>query len=197
MILALDCSTSVGSVALVQSDETICESFIETPRGRGGALFSTLEKTLRQAPEIHRVVVGLGPGSYNGIRSALAVGWGIARARGVPLIGICSLLGLGEGAYDATGDARRGHFYYARVRAGRLVEQPLLLDRAGLLAAVEPGMPVFVPAPLDFLPQAITQSPSAARLCRFAATFEPHTEIPEPLYLKPAHITTPVGVVRK
>ena len=54
------------------------------------------EPTL-DAPSLDRVVAGTGPGSYNGIRAALAGGWGIAQARGIPFVGICSLLGLAEG----------------------------------------------------------------------------------------------------
>ena len=108
MILALDASTTRGSVALVSDHEPLREIFIDSPRGRGGALFSALEKIVGEAADIERVIVGVGPGSYNGIRSALAVAWGIATARGIPLVGISSLLGLDEGSYCAVGDARRG-----------------------------------------------------------------------------------------
>ncbi len=70
------------------------EIAVETPRGRGGALFAALEEILSGAGPLERVVVGIGPGSYNGIRSAIAVAWGIAQARRIPLVGLSSLLGL-------------------------------------------------------------------------------------------------------
>ena len=121
MILSLDASTTRGSVALVSDHELSREIFIDSPRGRGGALFSALEKIIGEAADIERVIVGVGPGSYNGIRSAIAVAWGIATARGIPLVGISSLLGLDEGSYCAIGDARRGQYYFARVSDGRFV----------------------------------------------------------------------------
>ena len=76
---------------------------------------------LGETADIKRVIVGIGPGSYNGIRSAIAVAWGISTARGIPLVGISSLLGLDEGSYCAVGDARRGQYYLARVSSGRFV----------------------------------------------------------------------------
>ena len=85
---------------------------------------------------ISRVIVGIGPGSYNGIRSAIAVAWGIATARAIPLVGVSSLLGLGEGSYCAVGDARREQYYFARVVGGKLSEQPELFRKPQLVAAV-------------------------------------------------------------
>src|SRR6266850_7279630 len=97
VILSLDASTTRGSVALVCDQQVIQEVFVDTPRGRGGALFSALQKILSETAGIKRVIVGIGPGSYNGIRSAIAVAWGISSAREIPLVGISSLLGLDEG----------------------------------------------------------------------------------------------------
>ena len=81
MILSLDASTARGSVALVSGTRVIREIFVDAPRGRGGALFAAIESLLGKAAEIKRAVVGIGPGSYNGIRSAIAVAWGISTSR--------------------------------------------------------------------------------------------------------------------
>lgn len=186
MILALDSSAARGSVALIDNGETVREIFVDTPRGRGGALFAALEEILRDRPVLERVVTGTGPGSYNGVRAALAGGWGIAEARGVPLVGICSLLGLDEGEYCAVGDARRGQYYFAKVREGRMEEEPILLNPEDLPGRVE-GCRILVPAPIIFLPDAEVAMPSAARLARLAPENSPG--IPEPLYLKAPFIT--------
>jgi tRNA threonylcarbamoyladenosine biosynthesis protein TsaB len=186
MILALDSSAARGSVALVDGAETVREIFVETPRGRGGALFAALEEILRDRPVLKRVVAGTGPGSYNGVRAALAGGWGIAQARGVPLVGICSLLGLSEGDYCAVGDARRGQYYFAKVQDGRMEEEPVLLSPEAVPERVA-GCRVFVPAPIAFLPDAEVAMPSAARLARLAPEYAPG--VPEPLYLKAPFIT--------
>ena len=191
MILALDASTPRGSVALISDRQIIREIFVDVPRGRGGALFSALESVLGGTPGISRVIVGIGPGSYNGIRSAIAVAWGIATARAIPLVGISSLLGLDEGSYCAVGDARREQYYFARVLDGKLIEQPELFRKPQLVAAVEQNsdLSIVAPAPIEFLQGVIVRTPSAARLARLAADWEPN--IPQPVYLKSAHITTP------
>jgi tRNA threonylcarbamoyladenosine biosynthesis protein TsaB len=186
MILALDSSAARGSVALVDGERTVREIFVDTPRGRGGALFAALEEILRDRPVLERVVTGTGPGSYNGVRAALAGGWGIAQARGIPLVGICSLLGLDDGDYCAVGDARRGQYYFAKVRDGRMEEDPALLNPEDLPARVE-GCRILVPAPIAFLPEAEVAMPSAARLAQLAP--EHSAGIPEPLYLKSPFIT--------
>lgn len=190
MILALDSSASRGSVALVEYGRVEREIFVETPRGRGGAMFSALEEILRERPMLDRVVAGTGPGSYNGIRSALASGWGIAQARGIPLVGVCSLLGLAEGDYCAVGDARRGQFYFAEVKDGRLVEDPVLLDPSAIPGRVA-GRRVLIPAPIPFLPEAEVCMASAARLGRVGERAAVPAGVPEPLYLKAPFITQP------
>ena len=120
MILSLDASTARASVALVSGQSVAREEFLDSPRGRGGALFSTLQAILSDGVQLSRVIVGTGPGSYNGIRSAIAVAWGVSAARTIPLIGISSLLGLDEAIYCAVGDARRGQYYFACVRRRQL-----------------------------------------------------------------------------
>lgn len=190
MILGLDSSSSRGSAVLIAGDRIVREIFVETPRGRGGALFRALEEILGDHPPLERVVVGTGPGSYNGIRAALAGGWGIAQARGIPLVGLCSLLGLAEGRYCAVGDARRGQYYFAEVEDGVLLAGPVLTSPESLPARVA-GQRVLVPAPLEFLPHAEIASPSASRLTRLGALLPATGRVPEPLYLKDPFITAP------
>ena len=67
-------------------------------------MFSALEEILRDTPNLQRVVVGVGPGSYNGIRSAIAVAWGIATARAIfHWSAFLLLLGLDDASYCAVG----------------------------------------------------------------------------------------------
>jgi tRNA threonylcarbamoyladenosine biosynthesis protein TsaB len=191
VILSLDASTASGSVALIGKNRTVREILVDVPRGRGGALFRALQEMLRETPPISRVTVGVGPGSYNGIRSAIAVAWGLATARNIPLIGISSLLGLDEGSYCAVGDARRGQYYLAHVSCGILENEPALLSKEGLVAALQqsPARTIFAPGPIDFLEGVIIRTPSAARLAFLGAGLHPNW--PQPIYLKPPHITTP------
>ena len=175
MILSLDASAAQGSVALLDRGQVARELFPDTPRGRGGALFSALEELLHDAPTIRRVVVGVGPGSYNGIRSAIAAAWGIATARKIPLVGISSVLGLADGEYFAVGDARRQQYFLAQVRRGTFISEPDLLAREQVEAELHKAahLPIFASAPIEFLSG--RDSPHAQRRqarsvgCRLAA----------------------------
>jgi tRNA threonylcarbamoyladenosine biosynthesis protein TsaB len=191
VILSLDASTAKASVALVSERGVEREEFIDSPRGRGGVLSSTLQGLLGDGVELVRVVVGTGPGSYNGIRSAIAVAWGISAARAIPLVGISSLLGLAEATYCAVGDARREQYYFACVRDGSFLAEPELLDAAEVIEALKrfPRAPVFASAPIAFLGGLTVKTPSAARLARLAAEWTPG--FPQPIYLKAPHITAP------
>ena len=191
MILAVDASTSVSSVALVSGGKAIAEISVNSPRGRGGRIFEALQEVVQMSTSLDRIVVGVGPGTYNGIRSAIAACWGIATAREVPLVGVSSLLALDEGRYQAVGDARREQFYFATVSSGRFEDEPRLLQAHELFSALRPGLPIFAPSPLDILPDALIRLPNAARLAALGAAVETSTQLPEPLYLKPAFITTP------
>jgi tRNA threonylcarbamoyladenosine biosynthesis protein TsaB len=191
--LAIEASSSIGSVAIVRDGEILNEVSFECPRGRGGELFAALESVLAEAPKIHRVVVGIGPGSYNGIRSAIAVAWGIATARNIPLVGVPSLLGLAGSEYFAVGDARGGHFYFSHVRDGGFVVFPEAVDEECVMSRIGgvSSAPVYVPAPVTILSHGTVAHPVASRLAERSAGFAPSESIPEPLYLKPPKITEP------
>src|SRR5438094_19575 len=151
-ILALEFSSSERSVAIVQgrgprpateSDSLSVHKVVSTPTGaskdtswkvaevvESGALganaIGMIEAALCQAQvereQIERLVVGLGPGSYNGIRLAIAVaqGWQLASGEeGIKLLGISSaeciaVQGQEEGLAGRVNvviDAQRGEFY--------------------------------------------------------------------------------------
>jgi tRNA threonylcarbamoyl adenosine modification protein YeaZ len=100
--------------------------------------------------EIEGIAVGIGPGSYTGIRSALALAQGWQLAAGVKLVGIASVECLAAGAQAAGWfgavnvviDAQRNEFYLARYEVGasgyREVEELRLVraDEVGLRANV-------------------------------------------------------------
>lgn len=211
MILALDSSSENGSAALVADDRIVRE--IEFPGGRSRAGGAAQALATLAEVEARAVVVGLGPGSYNGIRSAVALAWGFARARRIRLSGIPSLLGLAPGEFLAAGDARQSQFYFAHVREWGFVTPPELVTQVGLLErlAAHPTLEVLVPTALG-LPRERVSTPRAALLAhvsRMSRPAQPTSEsastapapipapapapapIPIPIYLKPPHVTTP------
>jgi len=189
-LLCIESSGSEGSIATLANGSISGVWKFESPRGRGGAMFPALQSAVESCGRIATVVVGSGPGGYNGLRMAMAAGWGIAQAHSAQLFGVPSLLGYDAPEYFVAGDARGGQWFFAHVAGGQFVEPPALLPPASLREQIVSGLPVFVAAPPSpFLPEAISLAPSAAILATRAGAFGPA----EPVYLKPPHISTPTG----
>ncbi|RLB54956.1 MAG: tRNA (adenosine(37)-N6)-threonylcarbamoyltransferase complex dimerization subunit type 1 TsaB [Deltaproteobacteria bacterium] len=113
LVLALDTSTPTGSVALLDDEALLAEASAEVKGRHGELLISTiagvLEAARRTIREVELVAVGIGPGSFTGVRIGVATAKGLAFANGVPLVGVVSLQamarGLGANAGDAAADA--------------------------------------------------------------------------------------------
>jgi tRNA threonylcarbamoyladenosine biosynthesis protein TsaB len=194
-VLAFDCSTADGSVAVVEDGAAIFHERFACPRGRGGEFFLSLDRAVRVARGIDRIVVGVGPGSYNGVRTAISAGEGLRLATGAELVGVPSVCALSseDGEYLAVSDARGGVFYYVRIRGRQVDGEFQLLDADALAVRLdaEPSLAVFTSAEIPSVPRAIVGFPDAVILGRLGATAPPAAAGLEPLYLKPAHITTP------
>ena len=185
--LAIECSCQNGSVALLNDGSVMRSWGFESPRGRGTELFDHLESALRDCGDLGLVVVGTGPGRYNGLRASIAAAWGIARARGIRLAGVSSLLGYEEPEYFVVGDARAGQWFMAHVADGKFALPPALFSPQDARQFLEPGIPVFATSRLDGLPEAVVAAPRAGVLAR-----QEFVEgLPVPAYLKPPHITKP------
>ena len=122
-ILALEFSSARRSVAVARAGAVLAESVAEG--GRATHAFGLIEQALTAAKarreEINIVAVGLGPGSYTGIRAAIAVAQGWQLAREVGLLGISSVAAIVRqaqaeqrfGQVRIVVDAQRGEFYLA------------------------------------------------------------------------------------
>lgn len=122
-ILAIDLSTARGEIAVVRQSEVRFEAAFTAQRSHNAQLFAPLAEALASAgDQLDLIVVGTGPGSYTGVRIAIAAAHGIALSRQVPVIGLPSICAPSTGLqnYRVIGDARRGMFYIARVRGARL-----------------------------------------------------------------------------
>jgi tRNA threonylcarbamoyladenosine biosynthesis protein TsaB len=94
-LLALDTSTAWASVALYDGRNVLSEETWHAQRRHGDELFPTIERVLSQArrkiSDVDRVAVATGPGSFTGLRVAIAAAQGIARGAGAALVGISTL----------------------------------------------------------------------------------------------------------
>jgi tRNA threonylcarbamoyl adenosine modification protein YeaZ len=193
LTLALDTSTTHGSVALLDEGELRLDERFTADRSHSATLFPLLVRARALAPRIDQIAVGLGPGSYAGVRIAIAAALGFEIGLGARLVGLPSVAALEttERAYLAVGDARRGTFYFTRVEDGVCVEGPRLMNEAELREALRGTAAVLGSAPLPGFPQVQLAWPSAARLARLAADGRGviATGEFEPIYLREPHIT--------
>lgn len=199
ILLAIETSTHQGSAALLRDGHLLFNESCGAGRSHSSLLFSTLERALATIPQGERLshlAVGLGPGSYAGVRIAISAATGLALATGAELLGLPSTAALAEGEYIAVGDARRASFSFTHVRGGECVEGPLLFSAAELAEKLTAySCPVYTSEALDatlpITPELVY--PSAERLARLAA--QGHSIVArgdlEPIYLREPHITAP------
>lgn len=148
VILSIDTSTAVCSVALTAEGYVLCH--FEDFEGRNhAALLSDFIKTClddAQAKGIHldAVAVSMGPGSYTGLRIGLSEAKGLCYALRVPLIGVDTLKLMASRVMFSSDeispdtlfvpmiDARRLEVYtagYDFALAEVFAQQPLILDQ--------------------------------------------------------------------
>jgi tRNA threonylcarbamoyladenosine biosynthesis protein TsaB len=201
-ILALELSTSCGSIAVVQGEAVLFETTFQAQRSHNAQVFAPLKSALLAAGQaLDGVVVGVGPGSYTGVRIAIAAAQGIGLSRQVPVVGCNSLVAATDQAdFGVVGDARRSRWYVAIVRQHQLNESIAIVNPEDLTttmaaANVRHWMTCDSTAP-SFLPDLPLAQPSATRLATIASRWsestwisQQQTQALEPRYLEGAFIT--------
>lgn len=203
--LAIDTSTARGSLALANGKtlDPCLEREFAADRSASSTLFQELELLQPEMKYVKKIVIGIGPGSYTGIRVAISAAIGLSLGIGADLVGISSLAALREPAeegldrYIVIGDARRGTYYLAGVIGGKMAGAPLMeppeqiaerLERPPFQDLAHFAFGEFLPG----TPGAFPAFPSARRLLELArAQNPPAQKTLEPIYLRPPHITTP------
>lgn len=184
--LIIENSGQTGSIVLARDRSLVLEKSFQ-----GSAeLASLADTTIKGIDQLDEIVVGIGPGSYTGLRVAVATALGMKLALGCRTFGCPSVLGYPEENYLVIGDARRGALFLGAVRAGQLGELPRLVPRAEIVAEISKAVVkrVFVTSPIAELPEAEVVLPHARYL---VSRDESYVELQEPIYLKEPHITKP------
>jgi tRNA threonylcarbamoyladenosine biosynthesis protein TsaB len=192
-ILALEMSTAQGSIAWRENGEALFDCRFAADRKHSGAFFENVQLCLERFGRPGQIIVGLGPGSYAGVRIAIAAALGLRSATGAKLMGIPSICALDVEAsdYSVIGDARRQSFFSARVENGQLAEGPILESPADLEARIQKlTLPVYASERLPQFPLAKLAYPSAGRLAEVACLHAGEIDgALEPIYLREPHIT--------
>ncbi len=194
-ILALEFSSAQRSVALARAGVVLAEA-MEAGGHRMTHAFGLVENVLAQAKmaraEIETIAVGLGPGSYTGIRAAIAIAQGWQLAAGVNLLGVSSAASLAAqaqtekvfGRVNVVIDAQRGEFYLSGWEiweAGCREIAPLKIVAAAEIAERQAAGETSVGPEAERI-----LFPSAAMVARLAAArtdFVPGEKL-EPIYLR-------------
>lgn len=135
-LLAIDTSTENCSVAL-HWNSTLHTQVAESPREHSQRLLPFVEQLLQQGQvslaQLDGLVVGVGPGSFTGVRIGVSMAQGLAFSSGLPVFAVSSLQALAQRAVRqhqastvaACIDARMGEVYYALYRNESGVATPV------------------------------------------------------------------------
>jgi tRNA threonylcarbamoyl adenosine modification protein YeaZ len=206
-VLVLESSTARLSLAWFENEACVATECLEMERGRDAQLFPVLRRLMDAAGVqdggADGILVGLGPGSYTGVRIAIAAAQGLALGWKAQIAGTCSLLGIEHSERldecFVVGDARRGAAWVVRIAGGMLAGdffvQPSTEVREMVSELQAKGESVLTPDPVPLFPGVTTVQLAAASLGRTFfqqkvwAWEAGDTPRLEPLYLAPPYIT--------
>ena len=220
-IAAIDTSTALGSVALVEHGRLVAEDSRRVSNAHGESLLpmvSALFAAAGWAPaDVARWGVGVGPGSFTGCRIGVATVKGIALATGAEIVGVTSLDALAFGleadlVVSVVAGGKGELFVQAKGRGeARLGPSHLrIADIAARVAALAAAGSVVVAgeaaALVDWSPLGARvtlatapphDAPRATVIARMVLSAEPQdADSLEPLYVRPPEITVPKGPKR-
>jgi tRNA A37 threonylcarbamoyladenosine modification protein TsaB len=182
--LLIENSTISGTVAVAGEGKIL----VRRSFSKAGELAVAIQEIFLKFGEPDEIVVGIGPGSYTGLRVASATAIGIQLALHCPAFGCPSVFGYPNVSYHVVGDARLGTVFLASIQDLRLTRGPELLPAVELQSLLPRlgDAPVFAIGPIPGYPDLPVIRPEAEYLIRCRDSYIPALE---PLYLKEPHIT--------
>jgi tRNA threonylcarbamoyladenosine biosynthesis protein TsaB len=220
---AIDTSSPLGTIALFEGGALVAEDAQRVSNAHGESLLPMVSALFARvgwsARDVARWGIGVGPGSFTGVRIGLATVKGIVLATGAEIVGVTSLDALAEGAeadagVDADGVAsvlfamkgelflqvrRQAQGQDEIVRAPsnvKIDEAPAWLAAAGCARLVLVGeaasLVPHLPCEVARLTEAPHDLPRATSIARIAMRRAPEAhDALEPVYVRPPDITLP------
>ena len=214
-ILALDTSMGACSAAVLRTDGATRGLFARQEamtRGHAEALMPMVADAMEEAglpfTKIDCIAATTGPGSFTGVRIAIAAARGLALVTHAKLFGTDSLTvmakvarasgALGSGPFAVAVDARRGMLYYGLYdEAGKKLDGPLLIAPDEVVSLLPSDLHIAVGSGAILLTEAGGRrghplkaklselQPSAASLAEIALESGATVAALRPLYLRP------------
>lgn len=198
IILALETSHPRASLCLAQGEQILFSAKWEAERNHDAFLFPALRQAMDKLGEqkLDLILVGAGPGSYGGIRVALAAATGISMAKQAQVAALCSWDSLASDGVGIISDARRGG-WTLRKPSGEIA----VLSHEELLQEMGRGLAVYSTETEEALAHKGIKAarsgliPTAEGLVRIWHNLSPRQQkerieqAPEPIYVRPPHIT--------
>ena len=143
-ILAFETSAKAGSVALLDENKLLAESYQNTGLTHSQTLLTMAEDMLKSCnltpADVTAVAVAAGPGSFTGVRIGVAAAKGFAWGAQLPCCGVSTLeamalqMGVWQGYICPVMDARRAQVYNALFYVNQGTCTRIREDRAIALA---------------------------------------------------------------
>ncbi|MGH3507600.1 MAG: tRNA (adenosine(37)-N6)-threonylcarbamoyltransferase complex dimerization subunit type 1 TsaB [Nocardioidaceae bacterium] len=205
MLLAFDTSTHAVTVAIHDGLTVLAESTVVDALRHGELLAPGIEAVLSETgvtpAALTRVVVGVGPGPFTGLRVGIVTARTMGAVLSIPVTGVCSLDVLAvqavddgsvDGPFVVATDARRKEVYWARYDdRGRRVDGPHVAkpDQLGSRLPVVGRGATLYPDELGIAHA--PENPSAAVLAGCVVAERVPLLDPEPLYLRRPDVAVP------
>jgi tRNA threonylcarbamoyladenosine biosynthesis protein TsaB len=212
-VLALDTSLGATAAAIVEfpSAAILAGKSSAMERGHAEALVPMVRDLMQDAgvrwSTLNRIVTTVGPGSFTGLRVAVAAARAFALAHRLPVVGVSTLTAYAaprlaqrpSASVASAIDARHGAVFFERFAGdGTVLTLPGLLAIADAAALLKDGKTELVGNAADIVLEAARQegcdcissgslaSPDIAWVARLGAAAAPETAPALPLYLRAA-----------
>ena len=196
-------------MALVEADQVVSLRIHHELNRHGERMLPLVEELLAEAgwssSSLDRVGVGVGPGSFTGLRIGVALAQGIALGLDRPVVGVGSLHAMAfaappwDGPTAAVLDARRDEYFVALFSStGTELLGPQTISQIGAeqtLASLAGGPLRIVGLPAahwsNGFQSELTDLPSATATAQLAARLEPAEHPALPAYVRAADAVKP------